>query len=1178
MTKQTLFSFALAVALVLPSTAPPSISVAATHAPPTPGSVIINEIHTANVSGLADSDNEYKDWIELVNTTAQPIDMSGVGLSNKTATPFKWVFPAGVVIPANGYLLVWASKKDRNVVGQPLHTNFNVDNGSDRVVMTAPGNITLENIASPLVKRDVSWCRVPNISGTFQHCANPSPNAANGGPSFASVLPAPVFSIQGGFYTSSQSVVITNTVAGSEIRYTLDGSEPKETSPLYTGPVTINNRVNAPNVYANIPSRPVDFVTPTTGEVYKGTVLRAAVFKSGSMSSTVTTHSYFVDPNVSNKYAGYPVISIAVDPPQFFSHDNPRGIYVPGPAALYTPEPPYRGANFWQDREVPIAVEYFKPDRSTAFRVDAGTDIAGAWSRSHVQKSLDLNFRDSYGTKNVTHQVFADKNITKFKRLRLRNGGTDFGFGQIRDQLGQYIIKDTGLAYGAWTPAVIFINGEYFGEIDVREKIDEDYIESNYGVNADFVDLLNKPIQNDGEISNGSDIKFHEMITFVRTSPVSVPTNYNTLRNTYMDVDNYAQYFAAYMFVNNTDWPENNVRVWRSQTIGAAPGDGKWRWILYDFDAAFYFDDEPLTLRWDNNMYQSTFNKLRLSDNPNEVINFKAARYLISELLKNTEFRTLYLNYTADQMNSIFKKQRMMTILNNMAAQIDPLMPEHFARWKPFYRDYADWQNNINMAREFIDRREAFHIAHTQTFFNLNGQYTLTLNANDVTMGNLVVNSLNLSNTLTTGSPIWQGRYWQNVPITVKAVAKPGYRFVNWQGASTSTQPSITLNLAANANLTAVFAPDTTNTPTPTNTPAPATPTNTPIPPTATNTPQASTPTPTATPAGNVCVSNLIANAGFESGLAGWENAGNLGLSNDARSGTNAATVGVGAGGFGKFIAVNAGQSLTLKTWAKKTSTDGAIGFSFFGPDLAVPIGAGDSRAVLNGVYTEYTLSGVAPAGASYMLVWGWKDSAGGLLFADDFCLTSGGSGPTPTPTATVSGPTATPTPLPPTSTPTATALPNTPTPSATPSSSVCAANLVLNAGFENNLSGWNVWDASTSITGNAPDVRSGGKALQMGPAAGGIGYHTSASPGQVFNFKAWSKRNQSDSGAQMGLNFFDSNWNQVGSVASREVTGATYQEYNLQATAPANTSIVMIWFYKSGPGFQFVDDVCLTR
>jgi hypothetical protein len=107
-------------------------------AAPGPAQVIITEFMADNTQSLADEDGGFNDWIELHNPGAESVSMDGWALTDNAASLQKWTFPDGVTIPSRGYLLVWASEKNRRVPGQPLHTNFKLSAGGEYLALVKP--------------------------------------------------------------------------------------------------------------------------------------------------------------------------------------------------------------------------------------------------------------------------------------------------------------------------------------------------------------------------------------------------------------------------------------------------------------------------------------------------------------------------------------------------------------------------------------------------------------------------------------------------------------------------------------------------------------------------------------------------------------------------------------------------------------------------------------------------------------------------------------------------------------------------------------------------------------------------------------------------------------------------------------------------------------------------------
>src|SRR5690606_24242290 len=160
------------------------------------GQIVINEVLASNTTVNEDEDDSYQDWVELYNAGAGSVNLNGFGLSDDATLPFKWTFPA-VTMPANSYLLVWCSDKNRTIVGQPLHTNWKISSGGETITLTNAGGTTLDSSPAAELPSNISWGRVPNGTGSFMFIQNVTPAAANSATGFNEILDPPTFSQAG---------------------------------------------------------------------------------------------------------------------------------------------------------------------------------------------------------------------------------------------------------------------------------------------------------------------------------------------------------------------------------------------------------------------------------------------------------------------------------------------------------------------------------------------------------------------------------------------------------------------------------------------------------------------------------------------------------------------------------------------------------------------------------------------------------------------------------------------------------------------------------------------------------------------------------------------------------------------------------------------------------------------
>ena len=123
----------------------------------------ITEFMASNDGIVADEDGDYPDWIEIHNPNPTAIDLAGHSLTDDPSEPRQWVFPAGSVVRGGGYLVVFASGKNRTPSGAELHTNFELNAGGDYLSLLAPDGSSIltefgsEVVPFPRQRPDISY-------------------------------------------------------------------------------------------------------------------------------------------------------------------------------------------------------------------------------------------------------------------------------------------------------------------------------------------------------------------------------------------------------------------------------------------------------------------------------------------------------------------------------------------------------------------------------------------------------------------------------------------------------------------------------------------------------------------------------------------------------------------------------------------------------------------------------------------------------------------------------------------------------------------------------------------------------------------------------------------------------------------------------------------------------------
>jgi hypothetical protein len=760
--------------------------------------VVINEFMASNSSTLTDEDGEFSDWIELYNSSNVAVQLQGYGLTDNLSDPFQWTFPSQSIAP-HGFLLVFASGKDRKS-GTYLHTNFKISAAGEPLQLVDAAGTVVDAVSGIAMDSGISYGRQPDGSNNWVFfMANATPGTSNPASGNSGQAVAPVFSQAAGFYTNPVTLSLSTSTAGGVIRYTLDGSEPTENSPLYTVPLLIQSKTGVANELSIIPTNQVSVgpskYFPPQGEVFKASLVRAKTFVTGLPPSEAITQTYFIDPQINQRYS-LPVISIATDKDGFFG--GKTGIYVPGDDFNGDND---RSGNYYQRGsawERAANMEFFDTDRTKGFSQRVGVRIHGSASRVDPQKSLRIYTDEKYGKASIQYPIFPDKAINDYKRFVLRNAGNDRSVGFIRDVFTQSLVKDLNLDTQASRPAIVFVNGEYWGIHHMEERIDKYFLASNRSVSSDSVDLL----EMDQVVVEGDASHYRQMLDFIKSHDMRVKANFDTVARR-MEMDEFINYQIAELYAANVDWPGNNLDYWRPRKA-----NGKWRWIFYDLDFSFGladnsgFNSNMLTYATDPN--GPTF------PTPNQG-NSPYGTFLLRTLLENETFKTQFINQFADLLNTHFQTERVVTQLDQMQAKLAPAMPEHLARWGA-PASVSQWNNNLDVIRTFAQKRPDIQRQQLADFFNLGGTAQVVLDVSDPTQGRVQINSVIIDeNTIGAASTPypWHGTYFQHTTIQLTALPKPGFKFIGWSDVSLPQDASIQITLQQDLPVTAIFDVET---------------------------------------------------------------------------------------------------------------------------------------------------------------------------------------------------------------------------------------------------------------------------------------------------------------------------------------------------------------------------------
>jgi len=472
------------------------------------------------------------------------------------------------------------------------------------------------------------------------------------------------------------------------------------------------------------------------------TLLQRPQFAIWQTGDSLSYRSYLVQEAPSQLIT----VSLFVQPKLLW--DDDKGIYSKGPRAW--PIFPYKGANFYQKKEVPAQLALIDSS-GLLWQGPVGLSIFGGNSRAYEQKSLAIYARSSYGAKWIRYPIFSDLPYKKYKRLILRNSGSGFKGSHLRDAFIGKLGRELGLGVQAYRPARVYINGQYWGILNIREKLTARYLEQHYGVDKDSLDLMEYSLN----VNAGSSAHYLRLRKYMQQHNLADSQHYAQVGR-WMDVQNFMDYQIMQIYADNQD-AGGNIKFWRPKTA-----NGRWQWLLYDTDYGFGF--------YSKGGYDFNSLKFHTEANGPRWPNPPWSTFLLRQLLKNQGFRQAFLQRFCDRINGHFQAERLCNRLDSMGQVLRPELWRHQLRWQ---LHHSLWTNRMQEMAEFAHKRPAYMAQFLAEFFPEFGpQQSLVLQ----TQGDGFVRVNDLYNT----EGLAQGLYFQGLGLRLKAQPYLDQRFSHW--------------------------------------------------------------------------------------------------------------------------------------------------------------------------------------------------------------------------------------------------------------------------------------------------------------------------------------------------------------------------------------------------------------
>lgn len=730
--------------------------------------VVITEIASLNLDWL-DMDEDDPSWVEVYNAGTVSANLKGWALVENLKEPKKWVI-GDEVIAAKSFRTIFCDKKNissvagipdgKNSAGKTLHsrphTNWKLDKSGGTVYLVDPSNAIRDSASYPQLASGVSWGIVDG--GAWKYFGTPTPERPNTeATAYDGMAPSVDFSsIKSGFYNGPEVTINPPSVeAGVTLRCTTDGSAPTVSSEEFNSPKTFN----------------------------KNTAFRCSAFKSGTLTKEVITKTIFVGETVK-----MPVVAVSVDPVFFQKHYVHASTDGCGPKCA--------PAGLFEDVELPVHVEYFPNGSSSdgpAFGVNAGISLMGNWSRLENKKSVAIVMREEYQDGKIHYPLFETRKETAntFRGFNLRNNGNRYVSDYLEDAMAGALLEGTNVDYQRSRQVVVYYNGKYYGIHDMRERENKHFVETNYGIDANSVEII-KHLGHDISSNMGSTSNWTDLLDLVNKNDAVSDADYATVK-TMMDVGSFAEYMAFEIYMHNGDWPGNNVRAWRSP-------DQPYKFMVYDLDHGMDWSWTACGEFSTNEQATGTnmFNWIASGGCKHETDNRSFAS-IFNHLIKNANFKRLFINRSAILFQNYVNSNRVKATLEAMAQTLnsdETTRDLDEMERRDYYNACGDkFSISGSCMKTWATNRDGTVISDYKQKFGLGDTITVNINASG---GSVLVDGMKLP------SSSYAGQFFSGNAIELTAVPAAGGMFTGWSDGDTDNPRIVTP--AAGATYTANFS------------------------------------------------------------------------------------------------------------------------------------------------------------------------------------------------------------------------------------------------------------------------------------------------------------------------------------------------------------------------------------
>lgn len=599
-----------------------------------------------------------------------------------------------------------------------------------------------------------------------------------------------------GIYQSRFNLTVSCSDRSLEIRYTLNSELPTAESSLYDPDEGIS----------------IAYRGGGAGDPSSVNIVRCAAFDAeGNRVGETLTGTYILTDLPEVRYSTM-IVSIVCEPDDLYGYE--RGILVPGKIrddflknrpASWTNDS-LQDANYFQsgiEWERPAHVEFYTQTGELMLTQNVGIRVSGGWNRNNAHKSLRLFARYSYAPTNMmSFEAYPGLTgitgvpVNDYKTLILRTGSNNTWNSIVHTQFLMQLGEELGIDTMRYRPVCVYLNGKYYGYMALLEDYSTTYFETNYNIPSEEITCINGAGYIDGrprdwQLDNGpaSELtEFRKMLSYITTLDMREEKYYQRASEM-LDFDSFIKYMCFEGYIANSDWPQNNVRVWRRYADGYNPDaeeygyDGRWRFLLKDLDLSAGYSADKVT--------DSIFKRL---DSDDGGLRLNA---IFQSLFRNADFRNRVYCFLCDLMSSTMEVDNIMAKLGEVEASALLEMRYYLKSYNVGGGSLEKWHTNLETTmRFFIARYDSVYAELPKKYDSVWGRLTVEIEGE----GELGISTLTLSESA-------ELSYLVGLKIPVNATPAKGWRLAELTAGSRSIDGELMMS-AKQLTLRAVFVPD----------------------------------------------------------------------------------------------------------------------------------------------------------------------------------------------------------------------------------------------------------------------------------------------------------------------------------------------------------------------------------